>query len=448
MLRIKRIIERGLTIRLFWDLFMTFAAIANLLLIVFDFSYFFARPYYFEYYRPLVSLYDPVKGVEPHPLTERYTYTADKFFNAEDDQVSEQLQRKRLNELIRMSRVMENENPFTGSGQGSSLQKIYDAMQPKSDGTELSFGDASENFWSYERLQSEDTKRQAELIYEESIRPYLVTNYDRDRELDGTYTDDFLLIDLPFLILFWIEFNVRWLLSIRRKELLRWWLFPLYHWYDVLGLLPVAELRFFRLFRIASIYMRLQRSDLTSIGDDIISRTVKKYSGILTEELSDRVAIRILADMQEEIQNGASLNIVLNALEPRRDQIKDVVFSYTARMAEARPGIEKMRELLGESLEKAARRIPSLQLVPDFIKERLTKEIGIAVFDGINDTLFQNLSGRQGDNAISETVDFILDDMIEQGLDSRMNALFQEITIAVLENMKQAVAVKKWASED
>lgn len=270
-------------------------------------------------------------------------------------------------------------------------------------------------------------------------------NFERRRDLSGRYEDHFIRLDAPFLLVFLVEFLVRWLLAVRRRQLVRWWLFPIYNWYNVLGLIPFAEFRIFRLFRVLSIYVRLHRSDLTKVGDDFISRAVKSYSTIITEEISDRVAARILTEMQDEIRSGASIDIFLKALEPRRDELKRLIVGYVQRMSAQRPGQARTRELLGKSLEDAARRVPSLQLVPDFIKERLTREIGVAVFDGINDTLTESLDGQRGEEIIGEIVNFVLDDIMKEGRGSPADELFRAISLDALENMKTAVNQKKWA---
>ncbi len=54
---------------LLWDLFMVWMAIVNLSLILFDMTYVWLRPYYFTYVPVVTRIYDPVLGIEPHPLT-------------------------------------------------------------------------------------------------------------------------------------------------------------------------------------------------------------------------------------------------------------------------------------------------------------------------------------------------------------------------------------------
>ncbi len=464
VLDLKQIRERGFSLRLAWDLFMILIAVINVLLIGFDWTYFYLRPYLFAYSPIVVEIYDPVKGVEDDPQTREYLNRAERYFEADQAAEREAL----AGELIELSRSFAENNPFAESGQSANLRRAADAMReyaggelPPAEGPEPdrgfsglgifedartpknsvpAFATASEAFWT-----APDSAKERAAYFRERVRPLFEMNFERRRDLSGRYEDHFLRLDAPFLIVFLIEFLVRWFLAVRRRTLVRWWLFPIYNWYDVLGLIPFAEFRIFRLFRVLSIYVRLHRSDLTKVGDDFISRAVKSYSAIITEEISDRVAARILSEMQDEIKSGASIDIFLRALEPRREELKTLIVGYVQRMSAQRPGQERTRQLLGKSLEDAARRVPSLQFVPDFIKERLTREIGVAVFDGINDTLAESLDGDRGEEIIGEIVNFVLDDIMKEGRGSPADELFRAISLDALENMKSAVNQKKWA---
>lgn len=439
---------------------MILIAFANVLLIVFDWTYFYARPYLFEYAPAITTAYDPIKAVEKNAKTEQYLDLSDRYFEAANAEERAPI----AEQLIALSRDMAAENPFAASGQSVNLKRAADQLanfsthgiktesrapryiplpgeltSDRAFETVPAFATVSEVFWTA------GVSEQSREFFQSEVRPLFEINFNRRRSLDGNYKDYFLLLDGPFLILFLLEFLVRWFLAIRRRELARWWLFPIYNWYDVLGLIPFAEFRIFRLFRVLSIYVRLHRSDLTNIGDDFVSRTVKRYSAILTEEVSDRVAARILTEMQDEIQRGASIDIFLTALEPRREQIKKLIVGYVQRFSEKRPGEQKTRALLGNSLEDAARNVPSLQLVPDFLKERLTREIGVAVFDAINETLAQSVRGERGEEIVGEVVDLVMDDILKEGQGSPVDELYRTVSLDVLENMKAAVAQKKWA---
>ena len=66
----KKLHPRNWNLRLIWDVFMVWVALVNLWLIVFDITYLILRPTYYRWVPILTRVYDPVKGIEPHPLTE------------------------------------------------------------------------------------------------------------------------------------------------------------------------------------------------------------------------------------------------------------------------------------------------------------------------------------------------------------------------------------------
>lgn len=467
---------------------MILIALINVCLILFDFSYFWLRPHIREYYPEVVYRYDPIKGVTAHPLTQKFRLEGVNWFAfaAEADPVvdAEDLinRRAHLRETIT---IMAENNPFADSGQSANLRAIFDSMRTyNTDGDSNAPIDSSpdapsdfsiadllpdlrpadgevEEYWTvedYQRIADDyffsdviDNPEEAErrrAHFKNEIQPLLSENYLRQRTRSGEYVDFFIYIDAPFLALFLVEFLVRWVLAVRRKEYIRWWLFPVYYWYDVLGLIPIAELRFFRLFRIISIYVRLYKSDLTSVGDDMFSRLAKRFYTIISEEISDMVAIRILSEMQDEIKSGSSIDVYLNALEPRRSALKDLAVKYAERFTEKRPGMANAENMLAESLDKAARDVPSLKMVPDFLKVRLTREIGLAVFRAINESLARSMRGDSGRETIGDVVDFILDDMMREGRESEINRFYQQVAVDVLENVKGQVAVKKWSQSD
>ena len=70
-----------ITARSLWDLFMVWVVIINLCLILFDLTYLWLRPHYFRYLPIVTRIYDPVLGIEPHPLTEAHRYEKPKLLN-------------------------------------------------------------------------------------------------------------------------------------------------------------------------------------------------------------------------------------------------------------------------------------------------------------------------------------------------------------------------------
>lgn len=124
VLDLKQIRERGFSLRLAWDLFMILIAVVNVLLIAFDWTYFYLRPYLFTYSPVIAEIYDPVKGVEADPRTAAYLRHAELYFQAENPEQREAA----AGELIELSRGFAKHNPFTQSGQSANLRIAADAL--------------------------------------------------------------------------------------------------------------------------------------------------------------------------------------------------------------------------------------------------------------------------------------------------------------------------------
>lgn len=451
MFKSMQTIFRGITVRLLWDFFMIQAVILNLSLILFDLTYLTIRPYYLMHLPIVTNFYDPVLGIEPHRTTDEYISTIDEYSKilATPDSVEKiEAVQSITQKIIDQSIKIIEENPFEKAGLTANLQLMKYEMKKKYeeatgiDPEKASSKEAFRWFWGY------DSKNARERIqyFQSEIYPLIKPNYYRQYGLNGKFKDEFFKLDLPFFIFFLLEFVIQWWLSIKRKVYVAWFLYPLYHWYDILGLVPMAEFRIFRLFRLVSMYILLKNSTLTNVGNDVFTRTVTYYSNIIKEEISDMVTIRILSEMQEEIKSGASINLVISAVEARKEQLKNLIIE-NMRKALANPkAIHTIRNLLAEALVKSSNNASTLQLVPSVIKETVTKDIGLAIFDSINDVIISKLSGENGEENVNALIDTIIDDVIVGSKDSAFNKLSEDMSIEIIENMKKAVAVKKWVN--
>jgi len=445
----KLVDPRRWDLRLVWDVFMVWVATVNLVLILFDLTYLVMRPAYFRYVPLVTRIYDPVKGIEPHPLTQELLGEAEatRHLVALDPEAPGLTARvARLRELT--LRVLE-ENPFERAGQSRKLELIKVILAQQTQGSTLgldsreALGRMATEFWP---TDPSELRRRLE-VFDDRIRPLLIGNYFREFDAGGKLTDHFWIIDLPFLTLFIVEFAVRWALAIRRATYARWFFFPLFNWYDLLGLMPFTELRVFRLFRIASIYMRLRRSEVTRVGKDVLSRSVAYVSNIIAEEISDVVALRILSETQDEIRDGTHVRIFEDTLARHRgrlqrvaaDTVRDVLADETTR--------ERLRELLRLNLETAVETTTALRAVPlpQTVLRPLVRGVGHVVLDATLETVTVTLASEDGRHAVEGLVDSVLDRLLDGPGRDAVQHLSEEISLDVLDQMKAAVAVKKWA---
>jgi hypothetical protein len=118
----------SITARSLWDLFMVWVVFINLCLILFDLSYLWLRPTYFRYVPVVTRIWDPVLGIEPHPLTGELAAKADVAARLlELDPASAALETT-LGELRALSLRVFVENPFERSGQSGALDAVTEAM--------------------------------------------------------------------------------------------------------------------------------------------------------------------------------------------------------------------------------------------------------------------------------------------------------------------------------
>ncbi len=449
MIKIKEIIARFFTFRLLWDLFMIQAVILNLNLIVFDLTYLTLRPYYLTHLPAVTKFYDPFLGIEPHRSTEDYLKMVNEYnriLATPDSHEKEEAVQFFSQKLIEQSLKIIDENPFEKAGLTANFQKIKYEIKKKYEADsgispdKSSSKDAFKWFWTYNAKNVNEHVK----FFQEEIFPLIEPNYYRHYGLNGKYVDEFFKLDVPFFALFLIEFLVQWFLAVKNRVYVAWFLYPMYHWYDMLGLIPLAEFRFFRLFRVVSMYILLKNSSLTNVGNDIFTRTFIYYTNIIKEELTDMVTVRILSEMQEEIKSGASINLVTSAVEARREQLKKLIIDNIKKGLANPKANDMIRKLLAEALVKSSNNASTLQLVPSVIKETITKDIGLAIFDSVNEVINSKLTGEQGEENMNALIDNVLDDVILGSQDGDFNRLSEDMTVEIIENMKKAVSVKKW----
>ncbi len=427
---------------------MIYLALINVWLIGFDFTYLWLRPVYFEYLPLVVELYDPVKGIGPQPLTAQYLVRVDRLQKAIAIDAPAPVIETELAALRERSAELIAADPFARSGQSYNLRRL-EARLKRYLGT--SGARAPGDPWAFERLWAPGPGVAARLaFFDRELRPLLAVNYHREFDLDGELIDRGWLIDLPFLVLFTFEFNVRWLLAVRRRTYPKWFFFPIFHWYDLLGIVPLPQFRLFRLFRIASIYMRLYRSKRSTVGSDPLSRTVKYFANIINEEISDMVSLRILNESQEEIRDGTHRRIIRAVIEPRREALaRELTLGMRNALAstEVRGQVRAFLDAnLKSSVESAGalRRIP----LPRSVVRPLVETIGALIFDAIVDTVAGTLDTEEGQELLCDLVTAAIDGLVAELTTGEVEGLVREISLESLEHVKEAVRVRKWAEAE
>lgn len=270
-------------------------ALVNLCLVLFDLSYVPWRDFYFQEVPSLTQLYDPIKGIEPHRETQRYL---NKVNELEEQLRQTGLQSPQLENLLQELRILSQEmiqdNPFAVANKSGTLAKIKNQMRLRI-GKESAREDFA-TFWSQDYLSQAGWQQEIQ-FFNTHTRPLLQTNYYRGIGESGKFVDYFWLIDLPFVILFGLEFLTRsFYISCHAR--LSWPKAMLRRWYDVFLLLP-----FWRWLRAISVTIRLYQANLVNLEP---FREQIKYDLIanFAEELTEIAGIRMIDQLQESIQRG------------------------------------------------------------------------------------------------------------------------------------------------
>lgn len=264
----------------------------------------------------------------------------------------------------------------------------------------------------------------------------------------------FLLIDLGFVGVFLVEFCVRWVISIVKRDTARWFFYPFVHWYDLLGCIPLSAFRVVRLLRVFSIVYRLHRLGVIHINETWLYRLAKKYYQILVEEISDRVVENIIDQMQMEVRAaGPTLDKIINdVLRPRQPRIVDWASQRIGDLVSAnfknnRDDIRAyVSDAIAESFQKNGEihRIEQIPIAGKAISATLERSVANIVYNVIENG-FNDMASNRNRILISNVTEMVFSAFEDKEKDNALNTLIIEIVIEVLEAVKVQVAhTKRW----
>lgn len=221
--------------RYFWlKRLIAIFALVNLALVLFDLSYLTLRSLYLQATPALVQLYDPVKGVRPHPETQAYLNRV-ALLESQVVQVgvdSVQIE-PLLSELRDRSRNLSQHHPFAEEDGDNTIQTIEQQLRKRT-GTEAAF----DRFWSQSYLTPSNWQSER-AFWHDRIRPLMAANYYREVNHFGFAVDYFWSIDLLFILVLTIDILLRVRAIHQCHPELSWLESAVRRWYDLFLLVPV-----------------------------------------------------------------------------------------------------------------------------------------------------------------------------------------------------------------
>ncbi|MCF8257742.1 MAG: ion transporter [Flavobacteriales bacterium] len=274
---------------------------------------------------------------------------------------------------------------------------------------------------------------------------------------DSTLHRNFLRYDIWFVSVFIIEFLVRWFFAVYHNRHHKWFFYPFLHWYDVLGCVPLGSFRFLRIFRVASMVLRLHKMGVVDLRQSYFWRIFDKYRAVVVEEISDRVVVNVLEGVQDELKQGNPVvgKILNEVLRPQKEFMAQWLSHRIRAVGEHNyeHHSERLRQYVNRKVadavrgNKEVRDIASIPLVGSTITGKLEKavaEITFAVIHGI----MLDMKSEDSVALISELADVTMDLMLVEEQDGRLNEIALEMVHQSIEIIKDQVKVKQWQMKE
>jgi hypothetical protein len=271
---------------------------------------------------------------------------------------------------------------------------------------------------------------------------------------------NFEIIDLAFVSIFILELLIRWGLAIYRKTYEKWFFYPFVHWYDTLGCIPMSgAFKFLRLFRLFSLLYRFQRLGLVDFTATYVYKTFFKYLNILVEEVSDRVVINVIENVQKEVEKGNPLvdKIINDIIKPKEDLIVDFA-SKSISVAVTNTYYNRREELsayLKGIVTKAVdenKEVKTIALIPG-VGKPITQMLDSAIHNiafNVIDNAMEDLAKNKDKEAIKYIIDSLLDTIQDNSnpQDIQLQKMAKNIVFESLELVKEQVAIKEWKAKE
>jgi len=276
---------------------MALLALINFTLVLFDITYVNCRDFYFDHVPIIITVYDHIKEIKPNRDTKKYLDIFAELKTKVRTGADSLIVQKQLEELRELSIDMINQNPFAVANKSGSLEKIKNRIRDKIPNPEESAKESFRTFWSKEHLTKNELSKELKW-FEAEIEPLIARNYYRGISESGGFTDYFGRIDLPFIIIFCLEFLGRTFLISRRYPSVNWPEAMLWRWYDIFLLLP-----FVQILRIIPVTIRLNEAQIINL-ETIRAQASRGFLASIAQELTEIVIMQVINRVQKEVTSG------------------------------------------------------------------------------------------------------------------------------------------------
>lgn len=439
----------------------------------------------------ITCLYDPVKGIEPHRDTLDYLRTVDQLQQqiaqrglAEGLQAAEV--QATLLRLRRQSETMVTSNPFAAANKSGTLERIKNELRNHVGsrvGTRVGASEAFRVFWStndstHPNFLTPATFNQELAWFNRNIRPLIETNFFRTISENGEPTNNFWMIDTPFVVLFFLEFLARTFYISRRYRSLTWLDAMVWRWYDIPLFTPFSLLvPSLALTRVVPTMLRLHQAKLIDLHE-LNARAREGFVAAIAGEITEVVIVQVVNQVQGAIQRGELSQLLarttnrkyidinnVNELELISQHMTELVLYHV--FPKVQPDLEALlrhsvESILNQSpVYQGLTALPGIGAVPGQITERLVSDLTQTAYNTLKTSLedpkttqltlqlvrnfSQTMVTEAQQNQNLEEIQSLLSDLLEEIKINYVRGLCEEDATLILDETRQ---LKERSQED
>ncbi len=261
----------------------------------------------------------------------------------------------------------------------------------------------------------------------------------------------FFAYDLCFVAIFVTELLARWIYAIRHRLYSHWAAYPFIHWYDVLGCIPVGSLRALRILRVIAVLTRLQKLGVIDYTQWSLYQLFNRWYNIALEELSDRIAVKILEGVQIELKQGRELErkVIERVVLPRKQQLIDSVTDNLAGSArelysDSQADLETyIKDMVGTALHnnleiRTVEKIPMLgAAISKLLEHAVTDIVCNSLENGVN-----NMGRPEFKRIVTDITDAIIDGLAAP--ESESSGTITDALADLVEVVKDEIRIQRW----
>ncbi len=267
---------------------------------------------------------------------------------------------------------------------------------------------------------------------------------------DSVVHSRFITIDLFFVGIFIADVLLGWAVAIAERRYHRWFFYPFVHWYDVLGCIPLGGFRLLRVLRVVSLLNRLHRLRLIDVTQWASYRFFAKYYDILLEELSDRIALRLLSNVQQQVVASDSLSerVIDRVLMPRKTQlIHEISQRLEATVGQAyQHNRIAIMAAIDDLVSRTLKESPEIQKLHRFPMGKTASNAMQASLSGVAqrlvDELAQGIHSAEFRQLIERTAESGFDSWLS--VDETSAHVTEQVLYDILDMLKDQVRQQRW----